>query len=186
MSTLAIVWSLGIPSQNNAFIYTENKVHGVAKETSSLQIIRHFKILWSWSIWAFLSFSHVWLFEVPWPVVCQAPLSMDFSRQNYWSRLPLPTPGDLPNPRIQPMSLASPTLTGRFFTTAPPGKPRSEILLCTKLSGRFVTIQLAGPTWFSTSAGLSWCLRTYLSSKFSGIVDAAGPETTVLVRAFRY
>jgi len=48
---------------------------------------------------------------------------MGFSRQEYWSGLPFPLPGDLPNPRIVPMSLASPALAGGFFTTAPPGKP---------------------------------------------------------------
>ena len=48
----------------------------------------------------------------------QAPLSMGFSRQEYWSRLPFPTPGDLPNPQIKPGSLASPALAGGFFTTS--------------------------------------------------------------------
>ena len=50
----------------------------------------------------------------------QAPLSMIFSRQEYWSGLPFPTPGDLPNPAIKPKS---PTFVGEFFTTEPPGKP---------------------------------------------------------------
>ena len=53
----------------------------------------------------------------------QAPLSMEFSRQEYWSRLPLPTPGDFPNPGIKPRSPVPPAVAGRFFTTAPPGKP---------------------------------------------------------------
>ena len=48
----------------------------------------------------------------------QAPLSMEFSRQEYWSWLPFPTPGDLPNPWIKPGSLASPELAGGFFTTS--------------------------------------------------------------------
>ena len=48
---------------------------------------------------------------------------MEFSRQEYWSGLPFPTPGDLPYPGIEPVSLASPALAGMFFTTAPPGKP---------------------------------------------------------------
>ena len=56
-----------------------------------------------------------------WTVVHQAPLSMEFSRQEYWNGLPFPTPGDLPYPRIEPVSLASPALAGRFFTTVPPG-----------------------------------------------------------------
>ena len=51
--------------------------------------------------------SHVQLFVIPWPVACQAPLSMGFSRQKYWSRLPCPPPGDLPNPGIEPRSPAS-------------------------------------------------------------------------------
>ena len=53
-----------------------------------------------------------------WPWAHQAPLSMGFSRQEYWSGLPFPSPGDLPNPGIKPMSLESPTLAGRFFTTS--------------------------------------------------------------------
>ena len=47
-----------------------------------------------------------------------APLSMESSRQQYWSGLPFPTPGDLPNPGIEPTSLMSPALAGGFFTTA--------------------------------------------------------------------
>ena len=54
------------------------------------------------------------------PMDCQAPLAMEFSQQEYWSGLPFPLPGDLPNPRIQP---SSPALTAGFFTTEPPGKP---------------------------------------------------------------
>ena len=49
--------------------------------------------------------------------VFQAPLSMEFFRQEYWCGLPFPTPGDLPNPGIEPASLVSPSLAGRFFTT---------------------------------------------------------------------
>ena len=48
---------------------------------------------------------------------CQAPLSMEISRQEYWSELPFSPPGDLPHPGIEPESLASPALAGRFFTT---------------------------------------------------------------------
>ena len=48
----------------------------------------------------------------------QAPLSMEFSRQEYWSELPCPSPGDLPNPGIEPPSLRSPALAGGFFTTS--------------------------------------------------------------------
>ena len=59
----------------------------------------------------------------PQTVAHQAPLPIEFSRQEFWSGLPFPSPGDLPNPRIKPESLMSPSLAGRFFTTGPPGKP---------------------------------------------------------------
>ena len=54
----------------------------------------------------------------PWTEAPQAPLSMEFSRQEHWSGLPFPAPGVLPNPRIKPVSLMSPTLAGRFFTAS--------------------------------------------------------------------
>ena len=63
-------------------------------------------------------FSHVWLFATLWTVACQAPLSMGFSRQEYWSVLPCPPPGDGPDPEIVLTSLISPALAGRFFTTS--------------------------------------------------------------------
>ena len=66
--------------------------------------------------------SHVQLFVTPWTVACQALLSVKFARQGYWSGLPFPPPGDLPYPRIEPASLASPALAGDFFTTVAPGK----------------------------------------------------------------
>ena len=69
------------------------------------------------------SLTCVQLFVTPWTVAHQAPLSVGFPRQEYWSGLPFPSPGDLPNPGIEPRSPASPVLAGRFFTTAPPGKP---------------------------------------------------------------
>ena len=59
--------------------------------------------------------SCVWLFVILWIVACQAPLLMEFSRQEYWSKLPFPNPRDLPDPGIEPSSLASPALAGRFF-----------------------------------------------------------------------
>ena len=55
----------------------------------------------------------------PWTVTCQAPLSMGFPRQEYWSRLPFPSPGDLPYPETE---FPSPALASRFFTTEPAGK----------------------------------------------------------------
>ena len=60
----------------------------------------------------------VWLSATPWTVAHQAPLSMGFSKQEYWSRWPCPPPADLPNPGIKPASLVSPALAGGFFTTS--------------------------------------------------------------------
>ena len=54
----------------------------------------------------------------------QAPLSMEFSRQEYWNRLPFPPQRDLADPGIEPASPVSPALAGGFFTTEPPGKPQ--------------------------------------------------------------
>ena len=66
------------------------------------------------------SLSRVRLFVTPWTVAYQAPLSMGFSRQEYWSGLPFPSPGDLPNPGIEP---GFPTLEADALTSEPPGKP---------------------------------------------------------------
>ena len=63
-------------------------------------------------------FNCVQLFATPWTVALEAPLSMGFSRQEYWSGLPCPPPGDLPKPGIKPESLMSTALAGRFFTTS--------------------------------------------------------------------
>ena len=65
--------------------------------------------------------SHVRLFTIPWTVAHQAPLSMGFSRQEYWSGVPLPSLGYLPNSGMELRSLASPALESGFFMTVPPG-----------------------------------------------------------------
>ena len=74
-------------------------------------------------------FSHARLFATSWTVAHQAPLSTEFYREEYWSRLPFPPPEDLPNPGIEPMPLTSPVLAGGFFTTSAPGKPLEGIML---------------------------------------------------------
>ena len=63
-------------------------------------------------------FSHVQLFATLWALAHQAPLSMGFSRQEYWNGLPCPSLGDPPDPGIKPASLISSALKGRFFTTS--------------------------------------------------------------------
>ena len=65
------------------------------------------------------SLSPVQLFSIPWTVTCQAPLSMGFLRQEYWSRMPLPSSGDVPHPGIEPRP---PALQADSLLTAPPGK----------------------------------------------------------------
>ena len=62
-------------------------------------------------------FSHVQLFATLWIVAHQAPMSMGFPRQEYWSGLPCPSQGDLPNPGAEPTYLTPPALPGKFFTT---------------------------------------------------------------------
>ena len=81
--------------------------------------------------------ARVRLFVTPWIITHQAPLSMGFFRQEYWSGLPLPPPRDLPILGIKPTSPMSPALAGRFFNTEPPGKPSNEAapLSCLNFTG---------------------------------------------------
>ena len=74
-------------------------------------------------------FSRVQPFVTPWTVAHRAPLSRGFSRQKYWSGLPCPLLGDLPDPGIEPMSLVSPALAGELFITS----ATWEVLLLYKL-----------------------------------------------------
>ena len=69
------------------------------------------------------SLSRVQLFATPWTVAYQAPPSMGFFRQEYWSGLPFPSPGDLPNPGIEP---GFPALEANALTSEPSGKPRLD------------------------------------------------------------
>ena len=78
--------------------------------------------------------SHVQVFATLRTVACQGPLSMEFSKQEYWSRLPFPLPRNLPDPRIEPIF----PLAGGFFTTEPPGKPPA-IYMYTLLYFKWIT-----------------------------------------------
>ena len=84
------------------------------------------------------SLSRVWLFTIPWTVALQAPLSMEFSRQVYWSGLPFPSPGDLPNPETEPRS---PALEADSLPAEPQGKLYKAQLLLLLLS-RFSRVWL--------------------------------------------
>ena len=70
--------------------------------------------------------SRVRLFVILWTVAHQAPLPMEFSRQEYCSGLPFPSPGDLPDPGIEPASLTSPALASGFFTTSSTGEAQKH------------------------------------------------------------
>ena len=75
------------------------------------------------------SLSRVQLFAIPWTVACQAPLSMGFSRQGYKSGLPFSSPGDLPDPGIEP---GSPALHADSLLSEPPGKPLTVIFVASQ------------------------------------------------------
>ena len=87
---------------------------------------------------------HVRLFTTPWTVAHQSPLSMGFSRQEYWSGLPFPPPGDLPNPGIELVFLMSPALAGGFFL---PLVPPGIRLVRVALRSICVTLQATVPAW---------------------------------------
>ena len=82
----------------------------------NIQLIRYFFLLLS-------CFSRVQLFVTPWTVVYLAPLSMEFSRQEYWSGLPCPSPGDFPDPKTKPCSLRSPALQADSLPLSRQGSP---------------------------------------------------------------
>ena len=86
------------------------------------------------------SLSRVRLFVTPWTVAYQAPPSMGFSRQEYWSGLPFPSPGDLPDPGIEP---GSPAFQADALTSEPPGKPRvpEEVFLSHVFSNHLLCVR---------------------------------------------
>ena len=75
---------------------------------------------------------HVQLCAIPWTVARQAPLSMEFSREEYWSGLPFPPPGAIPDPLIELVSLAPPALAGGFFTTGTTWEALLNVFMCPK------------------------------------------------------
>ena len=93
--------------------------------------------------------SRVWLFATPWTIAYQAPLTMGFSRQEYWRRLPFPSPGDLPNPGIEP---GSPALQTDALPSEPPGN-------------YYDTYQIADP-----AVGCLCALYTFISVLLSIII----------------
>ena len=92
--------------------------------------------------------SRVQLFATPWTVAHQAPLSMGFSRQEYWSGLLFPSPGDLPKPGIEP---GSPALQVDILTSEPPGKPQ---IAYSCMQNQPTNIYFGGPMVWKT---ISYC-----------------------------
>ena len=89
--------------------------------------------------------SCVQLFATPWTVACQVPLSIGFSHQEYWSELPFPILGDLPNPGIKHTSLVSPELAGRFLTTSSSWEVPVRILFSSVQFSRSVVSHFSRP-----------------------------------------
>ena len=110
-------------------------------------------------------FSHVWLFVTPRTVAHQTPLSMVFSRQEYWSGLPFPSPEDLPNTGIKPASLRPPALAGRFFTTS-------------------ATWEAHGLTYLWLGGQASQCLRR-ISWQKTGVMSSLSRRTLCLTSSGR-
>ena len=118
--------------------------------------------------WNCQPLSCAWLFATAWTVAHQAPLSMGFSRQEYWSGLPFPYPGDLPNPEIKP---GSPALQANCLPSEPPGK--SQRMKTTPLKGIMLTHSTVLPggivpvvwddkwVWMRTVAGGIDCVGTW-------------------------
>ena len=115
------------------------------------------------------SFSHVRLFATPWTVACQAPLSMGFSRQKYWSGLPFLSPGDLPHPGIEP---GSPSLEAAALISEPPEKPTFRLILlelrsvcsCSVVSHvRLFVTPWTAARQASLSSTISWSLLKFMS-----------------------
>ena len=111
--------------------------------------------------------SHVQLFASLCTIAWQAPLSMEFPCQEYWGGLPFPISGDLPNPVIKPLSLASPALADRYSTTVPPGKPSTVSSTCFFLKKRLISILFFQA--FNLMDLISWgFLKRNLSLGFTG------------------
>ena len=124
-------------------------------------------------------FSHVRLFATPWTVTYQAPLSMGFSRQEYWSGLPFPSSGDLPNPGIESRS---PALQGDSSLSEPPGKPPvidKKLPNCTFWSCLFC---FRVSKFHLSSENISQYLHlpTHTQNQGSGVPDLCGDFDTAI------
>ena len=122
-----------------------------------------FSNAWKWKV-KVKSLSHVWLFTTPWTAAFQAPLSMGFSRQQYWSGLPLPAPGDLPNPGIEPRS---PALQTDALPSEPSRKPSYSRLFSSNSAPRTErqTAQIDHSTFPKCKANVPVCVCIPLNNQ---------------------
>ena len=113
--------------KNQVRLLSVTLIQFTCTNTTTAQEATHRRRLWNMSVCQ--SLSRVQLFATSWTVVCQAPLSMRFSRQEYWSGLPLPSPRDLPDPGIE---TGSPGLQAYSLPSEPPGNRRLPQIQQTK------------------------------------------------------
>ena len=141
--------------------YTCFSLHATQNLHLKLPIIHRMK----WGVGKLLS--PVWLFGTPCTVACQAPQSMGFSRQGYWSGLPCPSPGDLPDPGIEPRS---PALQADSSPFEPPGKPLLDIncscFARVNFSGR--ACRCPGKIWGNLGRARYIMLRRLRKGNFEG------------------
>ena len=103
--------------------------------------------------WVLTCFSHVWLYVALWNVIYQALLSIGFSREEYWTGLPCPSPRDLSHPGTEPMHLTSPALEGRFFI--PGSWKKQESSRKTSISA-LLTMPKPLTMWITINCGKFW------------------------------
>ena len=119
-SKLKCYWmSVCISKHNEAKQAEMSRVWSRAKQGDGWLVLKIPQTPWKWKWKKVKSLSRVWLFATPWTVAHQASPSMGFSRQEYWSGLPVPSPGDLPDPGIEHRS---PALQADALTSEPPAK----------------------------------------------------------------
>ena len=122
-----------------------------------------------------------------WTVACQAPLSMEFFRQVDWGRLPFPSPGDLPNPGIEPESPVSPTLAADSLPTEPLGKPCDFILNSLTSSSNFLVASLGFSMYYILSSVNSESFTFFFFLiwipflSFSSLIAVARTSKTILL-----
>ena len=124
--------------------------------------------------------SRVWFFATPWTAARQTPLSMEFSRQEYWSGLPFPPPGDLPDPGIKTVSPVSLALACGFFIMSHPGSPPKW-----KINVQLVNSSLTGPMGRDHKAelvvGLSWNQNRWWAEEVWGFKKTLQLQTVPLI-----